>query len=106
MSKNTFKGHADLLLLEEKDKNHYVLIKDFNTFMYDHAFYCRRKHFYRYCLQAFSTPELLKSYIDDCLKINGKQMIKMLKSHEYVIVENYERKLKLSFMIYTYFKSI
>ena len=28
--------HADLLLTGEEEKRHYVLIKDFNTFMYDH----------------------------------------------------------------------
>ena len=28
--------HADLLLIGENGKGCYVLIKDFNTFMYDH----------------------------------------------------------------------
>ena len=28
--------HVDLLLIGEKGKRHYVFIKDFNTFMYDH----------------------------------------------------------------------
>ena len=37
MSTNAFKKHVDLLLIEEKDKKHYVPIKDFTTFMYDHA---------------------------------------------------------------------
>ena len=55
--KNTFKRHIDLLLIEEKEKKHYVLIKDFNTIMYDHILHCERKHFRRYCLQTFSTAE-------------------------------------------------
>ena len=38
----------------EEDKRHLVLIKDFNTFMYDHTSHHGRKHFCRYCLQAFS----------------------------------------------------
>ena len=29
--------HFDLLLIGEEGKRHYVLIKDFNTFMYDHT---------------------------------------------------------------------
>ena len=29
--------HFVLLLIGEGEKKHYVLIKDFNTFMYDHA---------------------------------------------------------------------
>ena len=49
--------HVDLLLTEEERKRHYVLIKYFNTFMYDHTLHCRRKHFCRYCLQAFNTEE-------------------------------------------------
>ena len=47
--------HIDLLLIGEEIKRHYVLIKDFNTFMYDHSLHHGRKHFYCYCLQAFST---------------------------------------------------
>ena len=30
------KKHVDLLLIGEEGKGHYVLIKDCNTFMYDH----------------------------------------------------------------------
>ena len=37
--------HVDLLLITEKDKRHYVLIKNFNTFMYDHTLHRGRKHF-------------------------------------------------------------
>ena len=51
VSKNTFKKHVDifllLLLLEKKEKKHYALLKDFNTFMYDHSLHRERKHFCR-----------------------------------------------------------
>ena len=57
----------------EEGKWYHVLIKDFNTFMYDYTLHGGRKHFYRYCLQAFSTEEILKHHINDCFKINGKQ---------------------------------
>ena len=69
MSKITFKKHVDLLLLEENDKQYYVLINKFDTFMYDHNLDRRRN------LQAFSTEEILKCYINDCFKVRGKQMI-------------------------------
>ena len=36
MSKNTFKRHVDLLLIQEEGKKHNILIKDFNSFMYNH----------------------------------------------------------------------
>ena len=36
----------------------------------------------RYCLQTFRITEKLKCDIKDCLKINGKQTIKMSKKGE------------------------
>ena len=48
--------HLDLLLIEKKGKEHYVLIKNFNTFMYNHTFHHGKKTFC-YCLQAFSTKK-------------------------------------------------
>ena len=52
--------HVDLLLIEETEKKHYVLIKDFNTFLNDHLLHRERKHVCRYCLRAFITEEILK----------------------------------------------
>ena len=46
--------------------------------MYNHTLHHTKKHFCRYCLQAFSTEEILK-HIKDCFKINGKQKIIMPK---------------------------
>ena len=46
------KDHVDLLI-EEKGKRHYVLFKDFNTFMYNHTLHHGKKTFCHYCLQAF-----------------------------------------------------
>ena len=65
-----------------------------------------KKHFCRYCLQAFSTEEILKRHIKDCFKINGKQRIIMPKKGEYVNFKNYERKIKSQFIIYAFFESI
>ena len=76
----------------KEGKRHYVLIKDCNTFMYDHTLHRGRKHFCRYCLQACSTEEILKSHIKDCFKINGKQRIIMPKKGEFAKFKNYEKK--------------
>ena len=54
--------HVDLLLIGEDGKKHYILIKDFNIFMYDHSLHCGRKHFCCCCLQAFSTGNIKTSY--------------------------------------------
>ena len=71
-------------MIEEEGKKQYVLIKDFNTFMYDHALRWGRKIFCYYCLQAFSTEEMLKRHIKNCFKINDKQRIQMPKKYEYI----------------------
>ena len=67
--------YVDLLLIVEVGKRHYVLIKDFNTFMCHHTLFHGKNHFCCYCLQAFSTEEIIKCHIKDCFKINGKQRI-------------------------------
>ena len=36
--------HVDLLLIEEEGKRHYVLIKYFNTLMYDYTLHRGKKH--------------------------------------------------------------
>ena len=71
-----------VLLIGEGEKKHCVLIKEFNTFMYDRTLHHRRKHFCHYYLQAFTTAEKLKCHIKDCFKSNGKQTIKMPKKGE------------------------
>ena len=42
--KCTEEKHVVLLFIEEKSKRNYVLIKDFDTFLYDHIQLCRIKH--------------------------------------------------------------
>ena len=62
MSKKCFEErHVDLLFIGEENKKHYVLIRDFNKFMYGHTLHRGRKHFCRYCLQSFSTERILKT---------------------------------------------
>ena len=98
--------HVDLLLIGEEGKKHYVLMKDFNTFMYDHILHRGRKYFCCYCLQAFSIEEILKSHTKDCFKINDEQRIQMPKKGEYVKFKNFERHIKSPFMIHADFESI
>ena len=74
--------------------------------MYNHSLHHGRKHFCCYYLHVFITEEILKHCIKDCFKINGKQTIKMFKKGEYVKFNNFERKMKLLFMIYADFESI
>ena len=76
------------------------------TFIYDHTLHRGEKHFSRYFLQDFRIVKILKGHVNDCFKINGKQMIKMLEKGEYVRFKKYERKIKSQFMIYVDFESV
>ena len=54
--------------MERKDKRHYVLIKDFNTFMYNHSLQRETKQVRHYCLSVSSMEKILKHHTDDCFK--------------------------------------
>ena len=101
---------VDLLLIGE-GKRHYVLIKDFNTFKYNHTLHQEKSIFaiilYKLLLQKVCFKLLLqKDCNKDCFNINDKQKILMSKNGEYVKLENYERKTKSPFIIYADFESI
>ena len=74
--------------------------------MYDHRIHCRRKHFCRYCLKAFSTKKKLKCHVMDCFKVNSKQLIKIPENGECVKFKDFERKIKSPFKIYADFDII
>ena len=82
-----------------------MLIKDFDTCMYDYTLYRGRKLFCRYCLRAFSSKEILKSHIKYCYKTNDKKRIIMPKKDKYVNFKNYERQIKSLFIIYADLKA-
>ena len=59
ISKETFEDQMNLLPITKDGKKHYVLIKDFNAFMYNQSKHKERKHFCMYCLQCFSSERVL-----------------------------------------------
>ena len=54
VSKEKFEDQMNLLLITKDEKRHYVLMKDFNKFMYNQSKHKGIKHFCMYCLQCFS----------------------------------------------------
>ena len=76
----------NLLLIAEDEKRHYVLIKDFNRFMYNKTKHQHRKHFCMYCLQCFSSEEVLNNHKTNCIVINGKQAIKMPEKGNNILI--------------------
>ena len=93
-------------MIGEEGKRYYVRMEDFITFMYDHTLHRKRKHLCSYCLQSFSTWEILKRHIKDYFRINDKQTIIMHKNGEHVEFKNYERKINSPFIVYAVFESI
>ena len=79
ISKETFEDQMNLLLITKDEMKHYVLIKDFNAFMYyNQSKHKERKHFCMYCLQCFSFERILANHVNNSLTINGAQAINML----------------------------
>ena len=107
ISKETFEDQMNLLLITKDEKKHYVLIKDFNTFMYNQSKHKERKHFCMYCLQCFSSERILANHVNNCLTINGAQAINMPKQCENILkFNNFHKQLPVPFVIYSDFEAI
>ena len=85
ISKETFEDQMNLLLITEDEKKHYVLIKDFNAFMFNQTKHKEKKHFCMFCLQCFSSERILANHVNNCLTINGAQAINMPKQGENIL---------------------
>ena len=107
ISKETFEDQMNLLLIIKDEKKHYVLIKDFNAFMYNESKHKERKHFCMYCLQCFSSERILANHVNNCLTINGAQAINMPKQGENILkFNNFHKQLPVPFVIYADFEAI
>ncbi len=61
--------HVDLLMLQNGEESHYVLIKNFSRLVSSQVSkYKNARHFCRFCLHGFTKKELLDRHIDDCSK--------------------------------------
>ena len=106
ISQEKFQDHMELLLINKDEKNHYVLVKNFNKFMFDQTKHNCKKHFCMYCLQCFSREDVLAEHVKNCLSINGKQAIKMPKKGQHVNFRNYHKQIPTPFVIYADFEAI
>ena len=52
----------------------------------------KKKRFFCYRVQAFSTEEILKNRMKDCFKIDSNKIIKMSKKGQYVTFKSLENK--------------
>ena len=94
ISKEKYEDHIDLLLITNEENKHYVLIKDFNKFMYKQTKHKARKHFCMYCLQCFSSDRVLNNHVENCIIVNGKQAIKMPEEGNNILAfKNHKKQL-------------
>ena len=107
ISKETFEDQMNLLLITKEEKKHYILIKDFNAFIYNQSKHKERKHFCMYCLQCFSSERVLANHVNNCLTINGAQAINMPKQGENILkFNNFHKQLPVPFVMYVDFETI
>ena len=107
ISKEKHDKHMNILLITEDENKHYVLINDFNKFMYNQTKHKERKHFCVCCLQCFSCERVLNNHKENCLSINGAQAIKMPEKGENILkFENYHKEQPVPFVIYADFEAI
>ena len=102
ISDQKFEDCMDLLLLTNENKSHRVCIKYFNRFMCNKTRCKIKKHFCKYCLQCFSSEIVLVEHRGACLKINGKQTVKLRSG--LIKFRNHFKQLAVSFKIYADFE--
>ena len=84
--KNSYNQTLNLLLITEKNKSHYVFVKDFNRLMFSKRKHKDKEHFCMSCLQNFS------------LLINGCQAVNY--ESEIIKFTNYNKQIPILFKIY------
>ena len=107
ISKEKYEDHMELLLITKDENKHYVLIKDFNKFMYNKTKHKERKHFCMHCLQCFSSERVLNDHRDNCIQVNGTQAIKMPDKDKNILkFNNFHKQQAVPFVIYADFEAI
>ena len=102
VSDQKFKNCIDLLMITNENKSHYVYIKDFNRFMCNKTKCKNKKHFCKFCLQCFIIERVLAEHKETCLKINGKQTVKLRSGS--IKFKNHFKQLAVPFEIYADFE--
>ena len=107
VSKEKYEDHMELLLITKDENKHYVLIKDFNKFMFNQTKHKNKKHFCMHCLQCFSSDRVLNEHEDNCIQVNGTQAVKMPdKDNNILKFNNFHRQQQVLFTIYADFEAI
>ena len=74
--------------------------------MYNQTKHKERKHFCMYCLQCFSSEQVLTNHKEICIQINGEQAMKMPEKSSKVKLTNFHKQLPDPFVIYADFEPL
>ena len=74
--------------------------KDFNKSMNTQSKNSRKLFVCYYCLQHFTSENILKNHTEVCLKINGTQKVKMYCKNKNTFFMNYHKQLMAPFVIF------
>ncbi|MCG7877069.1 MAG: DNA polymerase [Candidatus Thiodiazotropha endolucinida] len=99
--------HADLLLLTSQQTSHYCLIKDLNRFLSRTKRRKCKTFFCPYCLHGFVSEKGLHNHKPYC-SIHGPQKVELPTSGQNDMLEfsDYEKQLKIPFVIYADFECL
>ena len=106
ISEEEYDDHMDLLYIAEGKNSHYVLIKNFNSLMYNFTKHKDTKHFCKRCLHCVSSKNLLERHKGDCFLINGTQAIEMSAEGSKIYFKNHHKMQPVPFVIYADFEAI
>jgi hypothetical protein len=91
--------HVDLLYIEDEKTNHYVLIKDFDKLNCNITKHKEKQHLCRYCMQHFTTKEILEKHVVNCIMINGVQAVEMPKEKTEICFSSLHKSIPCPFVI-------
>ena len=92
-----FKDCINLLFIADENKPHYVYIKDFNRFMYNKTRCKNKKITFANVAYNVLVVKILAGHREACLKINGKQTVKLRNGS--IKVKNQFKQLAVAFNI-------
>ena len=106
ISPEHYDDHLELLYLEDESVSHYVLIKDFNRFMYNFTKHKGKKHFCMNCLQCFYSNISLAKHKVYCKEVQATELPQKyidkngIERTPCVYFQNYHKNLPVPFSIY------
>ena len=86
ISKRSDDQTLNLLLITEKDKSHYVFIKDCNRLMFSRTKHEDKKHHCMSCLHSFTTGEILSNHRKQIMNIAQIMIIKILQNILFTLI--------------------